>query len=484
VQDVVSRIGLRLAVVVAASAAVCVVSAPGVYAQSSAAVDESLSLAEFARQALTVNLDLAAQRDALAASREQIGIAKSPLLPQVNIGANAQHLEDDSSDSPRGSITQRSATFGAEASQLIYDEDAWAGYRIQEHVYAGQESEYESFRLGLIQRASIVFLNLRLSNATFEIQKRNREITSKNVEITRARIATGYSSEREVLRWESQLAGNDQDLENAGAQTLIDLFELNAIRNRPLETPVLALPASAAEYGFLYTREEVVRAVATPVTARKFRDAVVAFGVERSPVLVAINESIEAEKRRLTANQRSFWVPTVSLDAIVNRFEADDAETSGEHLDNTEWSVGVGFTLPLFAGGSRVAELRQTTQQLSSFQLQYAANALSISQGIRSALASSTAAFSNIGSAHTQRESAQKNYDLVNRSYESGVASILSLLDAQNQLLTSELALKNARYDFLTALVSLEQQIAFYPFIEPQEEVDRFLDDLVAGLLR
>jgi outer membrane protein TolC len=475
-------IGSRLACIVAATGLACIVAAPGAYAENVDAVDERLSLEGFVRQALAVNLDLAAQRDALAASREQVDIARSPLLPQLSIGANAQHLEDDRSDDNRGTITQRSATVQADASQLLYDEDSWAGYRIQEHVYAGQQDDFESFRLGLIQRAAVAFLNLELSRNVVAIQRKNREITRQNVETTRARIATGYSSEREVLRWESQLAGNDQDVSNARAQTFADLFELNAIRNRPLETAVATLPAGEAEYGFLYSRDEIVRAIETPELDRKFRDAVVAFGLDRSPVLAAINESIQAEKRRLTANRRSFWVPTVSLDAGVNHLTADDAKTNDADFDDTEWTVGVGLTLPLFAGGSRIAEVRQTTQQLSSFQLQYDANALTISQGIRSALAGSSAAFVNIASARKQRDAAQKNYDLVDRSYESGVATILSLLDAQAQLLSAELALKNARYDFLTALVSVEQQIAFYPFLESKAEVGRFLDDLVAGL--
>lgn len=475
-------ISLRIARLLATAGLACAVAAPSAYGENVDAFEERLSLEDLVRQALAVNLDLAAERDALAASREQIGIARSPLLPQLSIGANAQHLEDDRSDDNRGTITQKSATVEAEASQLLYDEDSWAGYRIQEHVYAGQKNDYESFRLGLIQRAAVVFLNLELSRAVVEIQRQNREITQKNVETTRARIATGYSSEREVLRWESQLAGNDQDVTNARAQTFVDLFELNAVRNRPLETAVVTIPASEEEYGFLYTREEIVRAIGTPALDRKFRDAVVAFGLDRSPVLAAINESIEAEKRRLTANRRSFWVPTVSLDAGVNHVTADDARTNDADFDDTEWSVGVGLTLPLFAGGSRIAELRQTTQQLSSFTLQYDANALTISQGIRSALAQSNAAFANIASARAQREAARRNYELVDKSYVSGVATILSLLDAQAQLLSAELALKNARYDFLTALVAVEQQIAFYPFLESQAEVDRFLDDLVAGL--
>ena len=130
----------------------------------------------------------------------------------------------------------RSATVSAGATQLIYDESAWSGFDIQKHVYAGQKDQFESFRLALVEQAAVVFLELDRARALLSMQERNRELTRKNLETTRARIVTGYSSDREILRWESQLAGNDQAVTSARAQALVQLFQLNAIRNRPPET--------------------------------------------------------------------------------------------------------------------------------------------------------------------------------------------------------------------------------------------------------
>ena len=68
------------------------------------------------------------------------------------------------------------------------------------------------------------------------------------------------------------------------------------------ETSTETLPAGVAEHGFLYARDPIAHAIAVPVGDRGLRDFVVALGLERSPVLAAINESIAAEKRKLTAN--------------------------------------------------------------------------------------------------------------------------------------------------------------------------------------
>jgi outer membrane protein len=221
-----------------------------------------------------------------------------------------------------------------------------------------------------------------------------------------------------------------------------------------------------------------------PEYDRKLRDFAVALGLQRSPVLSSLHESIKAEKRNLTANKRSFWVPSLSLAAGVDHMTADNSGSgSGSDFDATEWGVGVGLTLPIFEGGSRFAETRQSISQLSSLQATYAANVLSIGQDIRTSLAATSADFANIASARKQQDAATRNFEMVKSSYIAGVASILAVLDAQTQLLKAENAITNNTYDFLEDLISVEQQLAFYSFLEPEDEVTRVLDELESYLI-
>ncbi len=127
---------------------------------SAAAGATELELAEAAQQAIDANLDFAAQRRALGADREEIDLARSKLLPQIDVGVRAQHLEDDRSDGDRGNTTERSLTLAAEISQVLYDENDWADFGIRKHVYDGQKAQLESFRLGVIQDAATAFLEL------------------------------------------------------------------------------------------------------------------------------------------------------------------------------------------------------------------------------------------------------------------------------------------------------------------------------------
>jgi outer membrane protein len=435
-----------------------------------------LGLADAVRQTLAANLDLAAQRSRLAAQEEEIGVVRSNLLPQIDLGARAQLIESDRSNSDRGSTTEESAAVAAKLTQVIYDEMDWANYTIQKHVYDGQRAQFDAFEQGVIQEAANAFLELDRARAQLDIQQRNRELTASNLETSRARIAAGWSSEREVLRWESQLAMNDTDVVNARTQVLVNRFELNRVRNLSAETAIAPLPVGIEEYGFVYAREGIADAIAKPESDHRLRDLLVTIGLSRSPELAQIDAAIAASERLLSANKRAFWVPSVSAAAAIDHLAASSSGSSAPDFEATEWGVGATLIFPLVEGGAKFARLRQTGEALSGLRIQRRATGQSVDQSIRAAFAAASGAYHNIDTARRQEAAAQRNFELVDESYVLGVASILSLLDAQAQLLSANLAVTNSIYAFLEALIDAEKEMALYSFLEPDAEMTALLD--------
>jgi outer membrane protein len=446
---------------------------------SASPADPTLSLTDAVRQTLDANLDLAAERRSLGADREEIYLARSSLLPQIDLGASAQHLEYDRSDGNPGTSTEESLTLAAELSQVLYDENDWAELGIQKHVYDGQTAALDSFRLGVVQEAANAFLELDRWHALVEVRERNRELTAINRETSQARIAAGWSSQREVLRWESQLASNDTGVAEARAQVLVNRFQLNRVRNQPAEARVDAVPARIEEYGFVYAREQIVEAIAKPAGDRKLRDLLVRVGLPRSPELLEIDAAIAAEERLLTSNRRAFWVPSVSVGATVDYLAADDSgRRRNDSFDETEWTVGAQLTFPLLQGGAKFASLRQTRESLGALRIERRSTVQTVDQRIRAAFADASGAFASLGFSRQQEAAARRNYELVNDSYVLGVASILALLDGQSQLLTAEQTVTNAHYDFLEAVIAAQEQMALYPFLEPEAEAVQLLDSI------
>ena len=450
-------------------------------AKSADPANSQTPLPEAVRQAIASNLDLAAQHRALAAARQEIGLARSPLLPQVDIGARAQILEDDRSDSAEGKIEEKSVAVGAGLSQVLYDEASWAGFEIEKYIYDGRVQQLESFRLAVVQDAAEAFLELDRTQRVLVIQQGNREVTRQNLETSRSRIAAGWSSERELLRWESQLAGNDTDVRKAQVFVLQNRFELNRVRSLPPESAVSPVPATIGDLGFVYAHDEIAEAIAEPDTDRQMRDFMVRRGLRRSPDLAALDASIAAAERQLTSNRRAFWVPTLTLGAGVDHLEG---RSEGKNFNDTTWDVTSELTFPLFRGGAKFVEAEQVREILSSLRVQRRAVAESVEQAIRAAFAQASGAFESVDFAKRQAAAARRNFELVDSSYTLGVASILDLLDAQSQLLAAELSLANAVSGFLEDTVTAERAMSFYAFLEPPSEVATLLDQLSQKLGR
>ena len=172
-----------------------------------------------------------------------------------------------------------------------------------------------------------------------------------------------------------------------------------------------------------------------------------------------------------------FWIPSLGLKAGVNHL-VEDGSASSADFDDTEWGVGAALTFPLFQGGAKFADLRQARETLATLRTQRRAALVGLDDGIRAASAQANGAYAILGAVERQQKAADRYYDLTNESYVLGVASLLSLLDAQNQRLEATIAVTNARYDFLEAVVSAEEALSFFPFLEPAAEVAAWLTTL------
>jgi outer membrane protein len=442
--------------------------------------DSEIALPHAVQRALDANLDLLAQRHSLDAAREEIGLARSSLLPQLGVGARAQILDDDRSDGTGGSNDSESVLLGAELEQILYDEESWAGFQIRKFEFDSQMRGFETFELGVIQETANAYAALDRARRILAIEERNRELTRANRETSSARIAAGWSSDREILRWDVQLAANDADVTAARVDAMQSLFEFNRVQNLPPENSASIRKATLQEHGFVFSRPQIASIVATPDGARRMRDFFVRMGLQRSPDLMALTSAIRGSERQLTANRRAFWVPTFKL---VGSVEHLASESDQDDVTATEWTAKAVATFPLFQGGAKFSGLAQAKASLASLRLTRRSFAQSLEQSIRSAVAQANGAFESVNFARRQSEAARRNFELVDASYTLGMMSILDLLDAQQQRLSADRSLVDASYGFLRDLFALERVVTFYPFLEPPDEVEALLTTLESDLV-
>jgi outer membrane protein TolC len=253
---------------------------------------------------------------------------------------------------------------------------------------------------------------------------------------------------------------------------------LNRVLHRPLEETFSTAGQGLDDPLLIASDPRLFEQLATPAAFARFRDFMVAQGLQASPELKRLEAGIAARQRTRTAARRAFWVPEVSLQAGVTQLLGEEGQGVDSpfrqlkglvpidipEADDTSWNVGLKLSLPLFAGGGRWAEVVQADRQLERLELERKALAARLEQRIRSALQNSRASHAGIRLSREGAQAASKNLELVTDAYSRGVVSILELLDAQNAALAAEQSAANAVYDFLLDLMAVQRAVGQFDF--------------------
>jgi len=446
-----------------------------------------LSLDQAVREAVEVNLDLAARDRAVAAGAEDVNLARSFLLPQVNVSADLGIIDQDRAEALGGLLPQRTFSGSASLTQVIYAEPTWANYYAQQSVQESRVYDREALRLDIALEAAVAYLNVLRAKTLERIERDNLALTRANMETAELRVSVGVATLSEVYRWETQIATNRQAVIDAAAQRKLSEIELNRVLLRPLEEVFETVEADLDDPLLVSSQERLYRYIDNPWSFEVFRQFMAREALDASPELQALGSLVNASERVLQSTGRSFWLPTFALDAgLTNRFAAsgagsDPTTTPGVTLPNDlNWSLGFRVSYPIFAGASRFAERAQAADELARVELERDAVAQRVEQRVRASLHQMGASQASIDLSRDAAEAADNNYDLVGTAYTRGLGSILDLLDAQNAALVADGVAANAVYDFLIDLMRVQRAAGRHGFFRSADEREAFFQRLEA----
>jgi len=437
-----------------------------------------LSLAAVAFEALEANLDLRAAALGLGVGQTEVEQARASLLPQLNASLDYNRLNNDSTAVIGGAAAEQSSTAAITLSQLIYSDSIRANVDIQRYLQSNREALKHQLELDIIQEATTGYLNVLKAQTFIHIRREDMKLTRANLELASDRQQIGVANPAEVYRWESQLATSRQELLDAQAQLQQARDALNRLLHRPMKESFIAAPATLEDPRLIVSRKELFDYVANDHTFELMGDFLVKEGLAASPEITALEALLDATQRQIKTRRRAFWSPTVTLQGQVTQVIDEQRQAGLSARDDTDWSVSINVSLPLFEGGARRARLTGSQLELSQLHTRNDATRERIEQRIRAALHRIGASYPSIQLSKTAATAAKKNLDLVTDAYSRGAISILDLLDAQNAALVAEEAATNAVFDFLTDLMNLQRSAGRFDFFLDTQGLDSWLERL------
>ncbi|MEM7260494.1 MAG: TolC family protein [Planctomycetota bacterium] len=400
----------------------------------------------------------------------QVDVLRSSYRPQLGLGGEAAYL--GFSDRIQRRLTPRSAqqvSFGVQVSQLLFSDQLMQQVAAQRESAEASREEWESIRLDAMEQAGLTFLQALSAEALYRIEKDNLRITENNLQLAKLRREIGAADPTEVYRWQSSqaqaralLIQRDTDRRNAR-------IALNVALGVPRTMQWDLVDITLADDEFYFLEEYIRDAIQNRRQFEQYLMFVRRKAAERSPEIAGFERFLAAQGVLLTERRRRNFFPVVSLSAQADRVYEDGPGLNFE--GQNEWAVGVGFSVPIFDGGRRKAEVRQIVSTQNELTAQRDNAIYLVEQRALAAGLGISASHPAMRLSRRSQRAAQQNFDAVQFKYSRGQASIVDLLDAQRQLLDQQRTAAVSVYQYLRDVVALQRSIAWFEF--EQDEADR-----------
>jgi outer membrane protein TolC len=353
---------------------------------------------------------------------------------------------------------EKTATRELGLTQVVYADDAWAGFAISRQLANAADAASRASVLDTLQSAATAYLNLLQAQAAEKVRRSNVELTRQNMETSRVREAVGLAQRSDYLRWVSQLARDRSNLLDAESRRQQAETELRRVLHLADDESLQATDAGL-EDPLAFVGDARTRAfMDTPARWEMFGRFAVAMARQQSPEIVQADAQVAAQDRALANAKRAFFIPDL---AIVSRHDDQfwkagaGSQTVAGAPGGKSWSVTLQASIPLFDGGARRADLSRARHELQRASALRAVTRDGIDARMRVAIHRVGASHPAIELSNTAAAAATENLRMVTDAYVRGIVSVTELIDAQEAALSADLAAAQAKYGFLVDFIDV-----------------------------
>ena len=368
----------------------------------------------------------------------------------VEIPETGTESTESSSDNGGGIEMGRWNTWsaGVSAAMPLVNAQLWKSIKISGMDVELAVEKARASRLDMVTQVKNAYFSTLLAKEAFEVYKQVYENAVQNLDETQKKYDMQKASEMDLLRAKTTVANAVPNVYNAEGSVILALWQLKAVLGVDLDMNLdVAGKLEDWSQHMLYDLHQHDGASLDMNTTMK---------------QLAIQAEMLAETVKL---QKYANIPSLAV-AFSFTYSAMTNDFNFKEYRWTPYSyVGLSLNIPIFAGGKRYQQIRQAKNQYEQVQLQTVNTERQLKIAIRQYLNTMETSMKSYYAAKEAVVSAQKGYDIVEKSYQVGRSTLIEVNDAQLALTQSQLAASQAIYNFLSAKSQLEQTLG-QDFIE------------------
>lgn len=395
-------------------------------------LSQAENLMQVYQQARLSNPELrksAADRDA---AFEKINEARSPLLPQLGLGADYTY---SNGYRDANGVNSNATSASLQLTQTLFDMSKWRALTLQEKAAGIQDVTYQTDQQTLILNTATAYFNVLNAIDVLSYTQAQKDAVYRQLDQTTQRFNVGLVAITDVQNARSQY---DTVLANeVTARNNLD----NAVEQlRQVTGNYYPELASLNVDGFKTNKPQAVNALLKEAENRNL-----------SLLQARLSQDLAREQIRLAQDGH---LPTLGLTASTG---VSDTSYSGSKTNTSQYDdsnmgqnkIGLNFSLPLSQGGMVNSQVKQAQYNFVGASEQLESAHRSVVQTVRSSFNNINASISSINAYKQAVVSAQSSLDAMEAGYSVGTRTIVDVLDATTTLYNAKQQLANARYTYL-----------------------------------
>jgi len=396
---------------------------------------QAADLLQVYRQAQSNDPTFEAARFTFASAQQKLPQARAGLLPVININGNENNNYASSSFGKDPAVYREinSWSLSLQVTQPLFRAQNYYAYSESELMVEQARAQLEQAEHDLILRVTQAYFDVLIAQESIEVADKQLKAAEEQLALAIHGFDAGLNAITDIHEAKSraELARSQR------IATLNDLESKHAELEKILgqETNTLAI-----------LRPEVSIPKPQPENSTAWREQ----ARENNPAVLASQAALGAAEAAVSKN-RAEHAPTLDLVASHGvDYSSGSVSTPSDFQTNTHSTkIGVQFTVPLFAGGgpnSRVTEaIANAGRAASELEIARRKSGTDAKQAY-SAIVNGMAQIEALESAVTSGTSAVKGKLT---GYKLGVNMIIDVLNAEQELYTSQRDLLKARYETL-----------------------------------
>ena len=355
----------------------------------------------------------------VARAAANAGIASAPDGPQLGLGFDAtrqRYTENGIYPPPLAGSTRNSATLQLNGS---WELDLFGRNRaaLDAAIGAQRAAEADAVAARIVLAVNVARNYVQLARLIEQREVLQRSLTQRDqvLGLIRQRVSVGLDTTAELYLGEGALPETRQQIEAVDEQMALTRHAIAALA---------ALPPDAADS--LAPRLTAVRAVPLP-------EQVPADLLGRRADIVAARWRVEAATGDVAAAKAQFY-PNINLVAFVglSTLGLDRLLQAG----STQYGFGPAIRLPIFDSGRLRANLSGRTADLDAAIASYNGSVVDAVHDVADQISSTRSLERQLREQADAVASAERAYDVATQRYRAGLATYLTVLSAETNVLT------------------------------------------------